>query len=55
MRKHIFFLYLRDQDCPVMATVNGFVQSASDELLNSCTKRQLLKLYVEHCDIDIGE
>ena len=37
-----------------MATVTGFVQSPLDELLNSCTKEQLLKL-VEHYDIDTGE
>uniref|UniRef100_A0A671UNG2 SCAN box domain-containing protein n=1 Tax=Sparus aurata TaxID=8175 RepID=A0A671UNG2_SPAAU len=37
-----------------MATVTGFIQSPSDELLNSCTKEQLLKL-IEHYDIDIGE
>lgn len=34
--------------------VAGFVQSPSEELLNSCTKKQLLKL-VEHSDVDIGE
>ena len=37
-----------------MATVTSFVKSPSDELLNSCTKEQLLKL-TEHYDIDIGE
>ena len=30
------------------------VQSPSDELLNCCSKEQLLKL-VEHYDVDIGE
>ena len=44
-------MHLRDQDCSVMATVTGFVQSPTDELLNSCTKKQLLKLF-EHYDID---
>ena len=54
MGKLKFFLHLRNQDCFVMATVTGFIQSPSDELLNSCTKEQLLKL-IEHYDIDIGE
>lgn len=37
-----------------MATVDSFVQSPSEELLNCCKKEQLLKL-VEHYDVDVGE
>lgn len=37
-----------------MARVDAFVQSPSEELLNSCTKEQLLKL-VEQYDVDIGD
>ncbi|KAL3967153.1 FMS-like tyrosine kinase 1 [Sarotherodon galilaeus] len=37
-----------------MATVDAFVQSPSEELLNSYTKEQLLKL-VEHYDVDVGD
>ncbi|KAL4009454.1 hypothetical protein ACER0C_003306 [Sarotherodon galilaeus] len=37
-----------------MATVDAFVQSPSEELLNSYTEEQLLKL-VEHYDVDVGD
>lgn len=37
-----------------MASVESFVQSPSEELLNSCTKDQLLQL-VEHYGIDVGD
>lgn len=37
-----------------MASTETFVQSPSEELLNSCTKDQLLQL-VEHYGVDIGD
>lgn len=36
-----------------MATVPTFVRSPSEELLNSCTKDELLKL-IEHYDSRVG-
>lgn len=52
--KALIFTAPQGSRCPGMATVTGFVQFPSDELLNSCTKEQLLKI-VEHYDDDIGE
>lgn len=53
MGKCCFQLHVKDQYF-VMATVDAFVQSPSEELLNSCTKEELLKL-VEHYDVDVGD
>lgn len=40
--------------CPVVATVVCFVQSLSEELLNSRVKEQMLKL-MEHYGVDTGD
>lgn len=39
-----FILHLQNHCCPVIATLASFVQTPSEEVCNSCTKEQLLKL-----------
>lgn len=47
-------MHVENQYFAVMATVDAFVQSPSEDFLNSCTREQLLKL-AEHYDVDVGD